>query len=150
MYAKKIVNQATGQQFMPVKDSEQEWNEFYQQELAKGIYGNESDIELIENPPEFLSLKRQQLIDRGNINRNACAAVLAFVTGYNIDRSLSEEDTQTMQTQFADIFSMLLAGRATSALTLISAVVVDGNIATQELKDGCIEVMKEFGIELGE
>lgn len=147
MFAKMVHNKKTGNKYMPMRETETEWTEFYLAELAKGIYGDALDIELIENPPEFLEVKRQATIKKGKKSRECCNEILEFVTGYNIERKLDDAGVEGMQERFLEIFSLLLSGRPYSALQLINVCIVD-EIATQELKDGCIEIFKTYGMEI--
>lgn len=78
----------------------------------------------------------------GIANAEACKKVIAFIGGYNESRSLTVEQINSMRLTFETIKECLHDGMPKTAKILISAVEID-SITTQELKDGCLELLKE-------
>lgn len=83
-------------------------------------------------------------IKAGASARQACQNVLDFIAGVNLDRNLTSEQITQMQTSFASIQLSLQAFRPSLAKSLIQAVIVDGIIVTQALKDGCLSLLSNY------
>lgn len=88
--------------------------------------------------------RRKEKISKGRPAREACEMVLDLIAGYNLDRVLTMEQITQMQTTFADSEKALKSNRPTQAKGLISAIVVDDVLVTQQMKDDCLSLLANY------
>lgn len=84
-------------------------------------------------------------IANGERAEKACRQVKQYVTGYNMSRAMTAEQISSFIETFGTIQLALDNNRPNTTRTLIEAVVVDGTIVTQELKDNCLECLARNG-----
>jgi hypothetical protein len=87
---------------------------------------------------------RQAKVEAGKLAREVCQEVLDMIAGYNLDRELTIQQITQLQTMMAAPEAALRAGRPTLAKQYISAVVPDGDLVTQEMKDLCLQVLANY------
>ncbi len=83
-------------------------------------------------------------ISEGRAARQACENVLDLVAGFNLDRALTSQQITDMQAMFSQIEQVLRASRPSTAKALITAMVPDGDLVTQEMKDLCLELLENY------
>lgn len=81
-------------------------------------------------------------IAQGRADRAKCETALDLVAGYNRDRALSIEQITQMQQMFAQAEALLRANRPDFAAQVISGIVPDGEIITQEMKDDVLSILQ--------
>lgn len=87
----------------------------------------------------------QQTLANGQRAEAACKQVKAYVTGYNMSRSMTSEEVSSFVATFGTIQLVLDANRPNTARVLIEAVSVDGAVVTQTLKDNCLLILTRHG-----
>ena len=85
-------------------------------------------------------LKRKR--ELGRLDRQKCEAALDVIAGYNRERTLTIEQITEMQTTFAQAESLLKANRPDFARQVISSIVADGVLVTQEMKDDVLSLLQ--------
>lgn len=86
----------------------------------------------------------KEKLEKGKKAREVCESVLDLIAGYNYDRKLTAAQITEMQTTFGDIEKALKASRPTSAKALITAIVVDDVLVSQDMKDDCLSLLSEY------
>lgn len=71
----------------------------------------------------------------GKKDREISENVLNLIAGFNRDRILTSEQISTMVSTFGPINNLLKDARPTSAKALIQAIVPDGDLVTEEMKE---------------
>jgi CRISPR/Cas system Type II protein with McrA/HNH and RuvC-like nuclease domain len=123
---------------------DEEGNDIYELQQTQVRLKAQFTSEIIDITAQYEAEQAKQArLLAGKQAREACQAVLDYVTGYNIDRNLSAEQVTQMQSTFGAILSLLQANRPNSAKALISAIVVD-EVVPQELKDGCLDLLSNY------
>lgn len=87
---------------------------------------------------------RQAKIEAGAKAREICQKVLDYVAGANLDRELTIEQITEMQTIFKSAEGALRAGRPTYAKAFISAIEPDDVLVPAEIKNTCLELLKDY------
>lgn len=87
---------------------------------------------------------KMRLINKGDSFAKACQNCLSIIGGYNDDRGLTVEQITQMATTFAQIESTLNRRMPKTSKVLINAIVPDGAIVTQELKDLLLDELREY------
>ena len=91
-----------------------------------------------------LEQNKMRLINKGDSFAKVCQNCLSIIGGYNDDRGLTVEQITQMATTFAQIESTLNRRMPKTSKVLINAIVPDGAIVTQELKDLLLDELKEY------
>ena len=84
--------------------------------------------------------------EKGKLARQACEEVLEVVAGFNIERSLTKEQKDQMESENADLLQALMSKRPGKFKSLMVAKVPDGVLLTQEMKDEVLEVLAKYGL----
>lgn len=87
---------------------------------------------------------RQARIAAGAAARQACQQVLDLISGFNLEQQLTIEQITIMQQNFELAERALRAGRPTLAKGAIQAIVPDGVIVTQEMKDEALALLAGY------
>lgn len=100
-------------------------------------------FELIE--PTTDKYARQAELNRkrelGRLDRQKCESALDVIAGYNRERTLTIEQITQMQQTFAQAETLLRASRPDFASQVITAIVPDGELITQEMKDDVLGIL---------
>lgn len=88
--------------------------------------------------------ERQAKISAGKAARQACQGVLDYIAGINLYKDLTIEQITQMQQTFANAEAALRAGRPTMAKGLISAIVPDGILVTEQEKSQCLLLLANY------
>lgn len=101
---------------------------------------------IIEDTTEEITLEERikEMIRKGKPARETCEKVLDLIGGFNIDRVLTMEQITQMQSTFSNAEAALKANRPGFAKTFISQITPDGDLVTQEMKDLCLEILKNW------
>lgn len=86
---------------------------------------------------------RAARIETGKRDRVKCETALDLIAGYNRERVLSIEQITQMQQTFAQAESLLKANRPDFAAQVISNIVPDGTLVTQEMKDEVLLILQQ-------
>ena len=70
--------------------------------------------------------------------------VYNLIAGYNLDRNLTTEQINQMESTFSPIMQALQAKRPKKAKGLINSIQPDGNLITQEMKDDVLYLLKDL------
>lgn len=113
--------------------------------MQSGVYGSELEfsIEFQELVPSQEELQEEK-IAKGRAAREACEKVLDLISGYNLDRQLTFEQISVLQATFASAESALRAGRPSFAKSFITEIEPDGELVTQEMKDGALALLANY------
>lgn len=84
---------------------------------------------------------KKQRENLGKLAVEMCQRAINVVAGYNITNNLTSAQKDQLESDFATIFDRLSKFRPAQARVLIEAVVVDGVLVTQEMKDELLEVL---------
>jgi hypothetical protein len=98
-------------------------------------------IEPVKQALEIAKVK-QDKIESGRRDRQKCETALDYIAGYNREQSFTIEQITQMQQTFSQAESLLRANRPDFASQVISAIVVDGVIVTEELKQNVLEILQ--------
>lgn len=90
------------------------------------------------------ALRKKELLEAGKKAREVCTQCLDTIAGFNLSRLLTAEQISLMQSTFAQIQMALMTSRPSTAKFLISAMVVDEVLVTQEMKDDVLELLQEY------
>ena len=82
----------------------------------------------------------------GRLARETCQDVLDVIAGWNMERSLTEQQITDLQVAFSDTEAALQANRPHQAKPLIEAITPDEVLITQEMKDEVLEVFSDSGL----
>jgi len=82
----------------------------------------------------------------GQLVRKICSDVLDLVAGNNLEKSLTVEQIDSMETTYADIFKALQNLRPDKAMTLITAMSPDGTLVTEDDKAEYIAEFQKYGL----
>ena len=82
----------------------------------------------------------------GQLVRKICSEVLDLVAGNNLEKSLTVEQIDTMETTYSDIFKALQNLRPDKAQALISAMTPDGTLVTSEDKTEYLSEFAKYGL----
>lgn len=93
---------------------------------------------------QIAAANKSAKLEAGKKARQACTNCLDIIAGYNLEQELTAEQITEMQTTFAPIQSALMTARPTTAKALITALVPDGVLVTQELKDLVLVELSEY------
>ena len=88
------------------------------------------------------SLKKRQ----GRIVRRVCSGVLDLIAGYNLDRSLTSAQIDSLKSTFSNIKTYLQDNQPWAAKVLIEAIEPDGILVTQEMKNDVLDELKYSGM----
>jgi hypothetical protein len=80
-------------------------------------------------------------IASGRADRAKCETALDYIAGVNRSRALTIEQITQMQQAFAQAEALLRASRPDFATQVISAIVPDGELITQEMKDQVLAIL---------
>ena len=81
---------------------------------------------------------------KGAAARIACQNVLDLISGHNVNSALTTDQITTMTTTFAPIQQALLSNRPSLAKSLISVIIPDGIIVSQQIKDDVLAELINF------
>ena len=81
---------------------------------------------------------------KGNLAKRLSEEVYDLIAGYNLDRSLTEEQINSMETTFAPVMQALQAKRPKKAKKKIELITPDGVLITQEMKDDVLHLLKDL------
>ena len=98
-------------------------------------------IEPVKQALEIAKVK-QDKIESGRRDRQKCETALDYIAGYNREQNFTIEQITQMQQTFSQAESLLRANRPDFASQVISAIVVDGVIVTEELKQNVLEILQ--------
>jgi len=85
------------------------------------------------------------LIAQGEKTSKACKDAFNLIAGYNQFRQMTSEQKNEMTTLFAPIVQALkIYERPSVAKALVSAIVPDGVLVTEQMKADMLEVLKDF------
>lgn len=155
----KLTNQA---QFSTME----ELNSWLEREIANGSFGKSAheeiifdetgkELEVIQHPAEYtieiedISAQhaqeelKKEMLQKGALARKVCQDCLDIIAGFNIDRTLTAEQITQMQQTFGTIETLLRANRPASAKPLITALVPDGVLVTEQMKETVLAVLNE-------
>lgn len=82
----------------------------------------------------------------GSIVRQICTNILDLVAGNNLEKNLTIEQIDQMETDYADVLVALKNFRPDKAKALILALTPDGTFVTQEDKDEYLAEFAKFGL----
>ena len=77
----------------------------------------------------------------GKLARDICVEVLDIIAGYNMERELTAEQVDVIQTMFMNIEIALRSARPHTAKAFIQAIIPDGTLVTQLMKDEVLDAM---------
>jgi len=77
---------------------------------------------------------RSQRKQNGKLARKVCEGVLDLIAGYNLERTLTTAQIDSLQVTFSDANNYLRSSQPWAAKTAIEAIVPDGTLITQEMK----------------
>lgn len=80
-------------------------------------------------------------IASGRVDRAKCETALDYIAGVNRSRALTIEQITQMQQAFAQAEALLRASRPDFATQVIAAIVPDGVLITQEMKDQVLAIL---------
>jgi hypothetical protein len=80
-------------------------------------------------------------IASGRADRAKCETALDYIAGVNRDRELTIEQITQMQQTFAQAEALLRASRPDFASMVISQIVPDSELVTQEMKDQVLAIL---------
>lgn len=86
---------------------------------------------------------KQRRIASGERDGKVSAKAMACIRGWNREVQLTAEQITQQTTTFAPIVNLLLIGRPDSAYAVISNIVPDGTIVSQEMKDEVLSILQE-------
>jgi hypothetical protein len=86
--------------------------------------------------------QKQARIASGAADRAKCQNALDLIAGYNRERTLSFEQITQLQQTFAQAESLLRASRPDFAKQVITALVPDGILVTQEMKQDVLSLLE--------
>jgi hypothetical protein len=98
-------------------------------------------IEPVKQALEIAKVK-QDKIESGRRDRQKCETALDYIAGYNREQNFTIEQITQMQQTFSQAESLLRANRPDFASQVISTIVVDGVIVTEELKQNVLEILQ--------
>lgn len=101
------------------------------------------EIEDITEQIQAENIKKQKL-EAGKRAREACTRCLDIIAGHNLEQELSAAQITEMQTTFAPIQSALMTSRPSTAKALISQLIPDNILVSQELKDLVLAELSEY------
>lgn len=107
---------------------------------APGISQLYSLIETVEAAQAAEALK-QARIASGAADREKCQKALDLIAGYNRERTLTIEQITQLQQTFAQAESLLRASRPDFAKIVITAIVPDGILVTEEMKQDVLSLL---------
>ena len=84
--------------------------------------------------------------ERGLAAKVACEEVLHLIAGYNMDRSLTKEQIDQLETDFADVKAKLEAGRPWTARYLVEGMTPDEVLVTTAMKNDILEEFDDHDI----
>lgn len=82
----------------------------------------------------------------GQLVRKICSDVLDLVAGNNLEKALTVEQIDSMETTYADIFKALQNLRPDKAMSLITAMSPDGTLVTEDDKAEYIAEFQKYGL----
>jgi hypothetical protein len=84
---------------------------------------------------------------KGNNSRNACVAVINYISGYNQERDYTQEQVGTMVQEFGPIlYTLNLENRADTAKEMVQNIVPDGDVVTEEMKSDILKIFNDHNI----
>lgn len=86
--------------------------------------------------------QKQARIASGAADRAKCQNALDLIAGYNRERTLSFEQITQLQQTFAQAESLLRSSRPDFAKQVITALVPDGVLVTQEMKQDVLSLLE--------
>lgn len=114
------------------------WNESFTVLISEDT---QPDVSLLPVTTESI---REARIAIGKQNRLACEMVLDLIGGWNSERELSVEDIFSMQTTLANADKALRVYMPKTAKQAIQAIIPDGELVTQEMKDDAILLLADY------
>lgn len=88
---------------------------------------------------------RNERLERGRRSREFSNLILDLIAGFNIERQLTNSQTNEFTQTFRPITNLLQANRYDSAKDLITELVPDGTIVTQDIKDAILSEYTRAG-----
>jgi len=82
----------------------------------------------------------------GKKARTICSDIFDVIAGYNIENALTDIQKDQMEVTYSAILQVLSVNRPMKAKSLIVAIVPDGVLVTQALKDEILEVYSKNGL----
>lgn len=91
---------------------------------------------------QAVKVQKQARIASGAADRAKCQNALNLIAGYNRERTLSFEHITQLQQTFAQADALLRASRPDFAKQVIAALVPDGVLVTQEMKQDVLSLLE--------